>query len=72
MTKGTAPEDVTADRILGEWVYCGQHLNPHRSGWCTVGVDWKVGLGSFPGTDDEQRRLAAEKCELLGLKLYQR
>lgn len=58
------------DTVLGAWVYCAQHLRPHRSGWCSVGVEDKVGLGSFPGTEQEQGAAAASKCRRLGLKLY--
>jgi hypothetical protein len=49
---------------IGQWVYCGQHLRPHRTGWCTVGVRDKVGLGT---TDETE---AWEKCSRLGLRLY--
>lgn len=52
-------------------MYCGQHLGPHRSGWCTVGLDYKVGLGPFEGEEHQQAKAAAEKCRTLGLRLYQ-
>lgn len=64
--------DRTDDVRLGPWVYCGQHLAVHHSGWCTVGLEDKVGLGEFSGTDHEQGMAAAEKCRRLGLKLYGR
>lgn len=63
-------EDPKADIVLGAWVYCGQHLRPHPSGWCTASLDEKVGLGPLSGTYDEQRRAAEAKCQRLGLKLY--
>lgn len=63
-------KNETEDVVLGEWVYCAQHLRPHRSGWCSVSVDDKLGLGSFPGTDHEQGVAAFSKCRRLGLKLY--
>lgn len=61
---------LTEDVVLGDWVYCHQHLNAHRSGWCTVSINEKVGLGSFPGAQHEQIVAAAEKCRRLGLLLY--
>lgn len=45
-------------------IYCGQHLRPHLTGWCTVGIEWKVRLSS----DDPKE--AGRQCERLGLKLY--
>lgn len=63
-------EEKTEDMALGDWVYCGQHLRPHQTGWCTVGLEDKIGLGSFTGTFEEQARKAAEKCRRFGLKLY--
>lgn len=29
----------------GEWVYCRQHCKPHQTGWCSVGIYDKIGLG---------------------------
>lgn len=52
------------DVVLGEWVYCSQHLRPHRSGWCTVSLADKIGLGPTAS-----EREAYEKCRRLGLKL---
>lgn len=46
------------------WIYCGSHLRPHLTGWCTVGVDNKVHLA----VDNE--RSAYAKCERLELPLY--
>jgi len=59
----------TEDLILGEWVYCAQHLRAHQSGWCTVGLEDKVGLGPFTGQSELQRQKATEKCVRLGLKV---
>lgn len=59
----------TEDQILGEWIYCGQHLRPHQSGWCTVSLEDKVGLGPFTGQSEEQLVKATEKCRRLGLKV---
>jgi len=37
----------TADFLAfgDDWVYCNQHLRPHSTGWCSVGVRDKIGLG---------------------------
>lgn len=59
------------DVDLGPWVYCFQHLAPHASGWCTVDVREKVGLGAFLGSFDTQYQAAIEKCRRLGLKLHE-
>ena len=45
-------------------IYCGQHLRPHLTGWCTVGLEWKVRLST---NEDEA---AGIQCQRLGLKLY--
>jgi len=29
----------------GAWVYCKQHCKPHQTGWCSVSVSDKIGLG---------------------------
>ena len=58
------------DAVLGKWVYCGQHLKPHRSGWCSVGIEDKVGLGPLSGNAREQEGAAEAKCRRLGLKIY--
>jgi hypothetical protein len=46
------------------WIYCGQHLAPHLTGWCTVGPEWKVRLHA------ENAEEAGRQCERLGLKLF--
>ena len=48
----------------GEWVYCRQHVKPHQTGWCSVAVYDKIGLGV--GTAKE----AYAKCEEWGLKIF--
>jgi len=53
-----------------EIIYCGQHLRPHRTGWCTVGPEHKVGLG-IKFTGEESLKEAALKCRRLGLKLFE-
>lgn len=58
------------DLILGDWVYCHQHLRPHMTGWCTVDIGEKVGLGPMKGSADEQYREAVTKCRRMGLELY--
>lgn len=62
----TRDEKLADDVIFGEWVYCRSHLNAHRSGWCTIGLEDKIGLG--PVKDSAE---AIEKCRKLGLRLYQ-
>jgi hypothetical protein len=32
------------DEHLGKFVYCGQHLRPHDTGWCTAHVSNKIAL----------------------------
>jgi hypothetical protein len=46
------------------WVYCSQHVKPHQTGWCSVSVRDKIGLG----VDNAQA--AYEKCRAFGLKIY--
>jgi len=48
------------------WVYCNQHLRPHKTGWCTVGLRNKVCVCA--GNRDESE--AFQKCRDIGLKLY--
>ena len=60
----------TEDVKLGPWVYCAQHLRPHSTGWCSVDIKDKLGLGEFPGTVEEQGRAAAAKCRKFGLKIW--
>ena len=70
-----AEKRLTEDaKVFGKdaWIYCGQHLRPHKTGWCTVDVQMdKLGLGPLPGDHREQQRLAYAKCRSLGLCLYQ-
>jgi hypothetical protein len=61
-------QDETADKIFGDWCYCGQHLRAHSTGWCTVSNDQKVGLG-INGYGDEAMKAAYRKCRALGLTL---
>lgn len=48
----------------GEWVYCRQHVKPHPTGWCSVGVYDKLGLGV------ETAEEAYVKCREFGLPIY--
>jgi len=52
-----------------EWVYCKQHMRPHLTGWCTVDVKDKVGLGisNYVGSEED----AYKKCREFGLELYE-
>lgn len=45
------------------WVYCSQHMRPHQTGWCTVSVRDKVGLGVASS------EAAYEKCQAWGFPL---
>jgi hypothetical protein len=53
------------------WVYCRQHMRPHKTGWCTVPVREKVLL--FRTTEDKEadEDEAYRKCRYFGLKLYE-
>lgn len=60
--------ELTEDeKIFGkdQMVYCHQHLRPHSTGWCTVSVMDKVGLG----LSRQETAAAFSKCRYLGLKL---
>jgi hypothetical protein len=46
------------------WVYCSQHLRPHLTGWCTVGVKDKTLLTA---TGEHQ---AYDECRAAGFKLF--
>lgn len=61
----TAPptEDVAAFGA-GAWIYCSQHMKPHQTGWCTVSVRDKVGLGV------DNAKAALEKCRAWKFPIY--
>lgn len=63
-------QDWQEDTALGDWVYCVAHLRPHKTGFCVIGVDGKLGLGSFSGAPDEQVAKAVAKCQRFGLPLF--
>lgn len=46
------------------WIYCSQHMRPHETGWCGVGIRDKVGLG-VGGAE-----AAYEKCRAWKFPLY--
>lgn len=48
----------------GAWVYCKQHVKPHPTGWCSVGVYDKIGLGV------SDAKSAYAKCEAWGLEIF--
>lgn len=63
-------KEKTEDEIAfgkGAWVYCNQHLNAHQTGWCTVSVRDKVGLGIF---GHENEKSALQKCKDWGFRLH--
>lgn len=49
------------------WVYCSQHLRPHKTGWCTVDIRNKICLCNGSKTEQE----AYQKCRDFGLKIYE-
>lgn len=67
-----AGTDYTEDELaFGKdvWVYCRQHMKPHKTGWCSVGAHDKVGLGVT------NAKMAERKCiewgfELSGRRYY--
>lgn len=67
----TENKDEQDDTIFfGDWVYCGQHMRPHTTGWCSVYNLNKMGLG-IKGKGEKSRREAYHKCYRLGLKIYE-
>lgn len=53
------------DEIFGDQlIYCNQHLKVHETGWCSVSVRDKVGLG----TKDHKEAVA--KCREWGFRLH--
>lgn len=53
------------DAVFGDTlIYCRQHLKVHETGWCSVSMRDKVGLG----TNDHKE--AVEKCRDWGFVLY--
>ena len=66
-------EQLTEDAQVfgvGTWVYCMDHVKPHPTGWCGVGVSHKISLGTFKGEHAEQARQALAKCRLFNLPIY--
>lgn len=60
-------EEPTEDEMTfgkGRLVYCAQHLRPHVTGWCTVGVGQKTKLLA-DNTDD-----AYAECKQRGFHIY--
>lgn len=59
-----AEREKAEDQVLGKFVYCKSHLRAHGTGWCTVGVENKVGLKA---TTQEE---ATAEARSLGFKIY--
>lgn len=59
-------EETTEDlKTFGDcYVYCKQHLNPHKTGWCTVSVDEKIKLNA------KDLKEAFDECKKLGYELF--
>jgi hypothetical protein len=55
------PED---SQMLATWVYCKQHVRPHTTGWCTVGVRDKVALAA------KNRESAYAEARALGYAIH--
>lgn len=53
-------------RVFGEdvYVYCGQHMRPHKTGWCTATLEDKVRL------DAKTHNEAIEECHRKGFRLF--
>ena len=56
---------LTEDLVVfgDQWVYCNQHLRPHKTGWCSVSPKNKVALGV------KNEKEAFEKCEAWNFKI---
>jgi hypothetical protein len=53
------------DTVFGtKYIYCGAHVRPHESGWCTVGIDNK---GPLQATE---REAVYQEVRDLGLPIY--
>ncbi len=64
-TDEIAPKITEDARVFGDmYVYCTQHLNAHPTGWCSVSVRDKIGLGVNTAAE------AYQKCREFGLKLH--
>lgn len=59
-------DDFDDVSVFGEnvYVYCNQHLAPHRTGWCTVSNHNKVALGAA------NYDAAVDECRAKGFTLY--
>lgn len=69
----THENELTEDaQVFGvdAWVYCMDHVKPHQTGWCGVGVSHKLSLGTFEGSYHEQAQQALAKCRLSNLPIY--
>lgn len=54
-------------KIFGNtWIYCSQHRRVHSTGWCTVSIRDKVGLG-ISNTGEKSELEAIKKATQLGL-----
>lgn len=53
------------ERVFGDvWVYCSQHMRPHRTGWCTVSARDKTKLDATNAPD------AYAECKERGLEIF--
>jgi len=59
--------EITEDETYfgrGVYVYCDQHMRPHSTGWCTVGLKHKQKL------DADNIQDAYVECEAKELKVF--
>jgi len=59
-------EETEDEKAFGSraWIYCDQHMRPHETGWCTVGVSHKRKL------DATDYYAAIRECKSKGFALY--
>ena len=62
-------EEKTDNEVFGNtWIYCSAHRRVHGTGWCTISVSNKLGLG-IENNGEESLKEAAVKAKLFGLPL---
>jgi hypothetical protein len=64
MTNAASKEAAQPDVELGAYVYCSQHVAPHATGWCSVGLHDKTPLKATTAQD------AFAEVKALGLPIH--
>lgn len=59
-----SPDEDAKEFGSDAWVYCSQHMRPHRTGWCTVSNRNKIKL------DAKSIEQAYAECRQKGYELY--